>query len=55
MILIVKSSLALTIGATAVLLALFAGCGQTGPLTMPKQSNKAAPALPTPVLPPVAQ
>jgi predicted small lipoprotein YifL len=39
-ILIVKSTLALIIGAAGLL----AGCGQTGPLYMPKPPAKPAPA-----------
>jgi predicted small lipoprotein YifL len=46
-ILIVKSTLALVIGAAALL----AGCGQTGPLYMPKPPARPAPAA-TPVQPP---
>jgi predicted small lipoprotein YifL len=52
-ILIVKSSLALIIGAAALL----AGCGQTGPLYMPKPPAKpAAPKAPPaiPVIPPTS-
>jgi predicted small lipoprotein YifL len=51
-ILIVKSSLALFIGAAALL----AGCGQTGPLYMPKPPARPAPAPAAqpaiPVIPP---
>ena len=49
MILNVKSSLALI----AVLLPLLAGCGQTGPLYLPKPPAKPAPAPvpPPPTLP----
>jgi predicted small lipoprotein YifL len=50
-ILIVKSSLALIIGVAALL----AGCGQTGPLYMPKPpARPAAPVAPPaiPVIPP---
>jgi predicted small lipoprotein YifL len=50
-ILIVKPSFALNIAAAAVLASLLAGCGQPGPLYMPKPPTKpappAAPATPT--------
>ncbi|QPI51905.1 lipoprotein [Massilia antarctica] len=52
MILIVKSSSALNIGITAVVFGLLAGCGQTGPLYLPKPPAKpAAPAV-SPTTPP---
>ena len=53
MILIVKSTLALNTSMAALLapaltvLALLSGCGQTGPLTMPKPPAKTVP-LPVP-------
>jgi predicted small lipoprotein YifL len=51
-ILIVKSSFALNIGSAALLAALLAGCGQPGPLYMPKPSTKPVP--PAPPAPPSA-
>jgi predicted small lipoprotein YifL len=58
LILIVKSSFALNIGTAALLTALLAGCGQPGPLYMPKPPTKpappAAPATPS-ANPPAAQ
>jgi predicted small lipoprotein YifL len=50
-ILIVKPLLALTIGAGAVALTLLAGCGQPGPLIMPKQPVKANGAKQVPPVP----
>jgi predicted small lipoprotein YifL len=47
-ILIVKSTLALIIGAAGLL----AGCGQTGPLYLPKPPAKPAPAAKKPAQPP---
>lgn len=47
MILIVKSFLALTTAAAVLSLGL-AGCGQTGPLYMPKPPAKPAPAASSP-------
>jgi predicted small lipoprotein YifL len=54
-ILIVKPSIALNIGAAAVVFGLLAGCGQTGPLYMPKPPAKPqpVPAQP-PTMPPVS-
>jgi predicted small lipoprotein YifL len=49
-ILIVKSSFALNIGTAAVVFGLLAGCGQPGPLYMPKPPAKPAPA-PAPATP----
>ncbi|NHZ88227.1 hypothetical protein F2P45_04185 [Massilia sp. CCM 8733] len=50
MILIVKSSSALNIGIAAVVFGLLGGCGQTGPLYLPKPPAK--PAVPAAVTPP---
>jgi predicted small lipoprotein YifL len=51
-ILIVKSSIALNIGTAAVVFGLLAGCGQTGPLYMPKPPAKPAQPANTPATPP---
>jgi predicted small lipoprotein YifL len=58
MILIVKSTLAFYIVATCGTLGLLAGCGQPGPLYLPKPPAKAAPAatvtpLPSPSTAPI--
>jgi len=50
-ILIVKSSFARNIGTAAVVIGILAGCGQTGPLYMPKPPAK-PPAAATPLPPP---
>jgi predicted small lipoprotein YifL len=50
-ILIVKSSSALNIGAIAMVFASLAGCGQTGPLYMPKPPAKPAASAPAPAAP----
>ncbi|MTW03705.1 LPS translocon maturation chaperone LptM [Pseudoduganella ginsengisoli] len=67
LILIVKSTLALHISAVACISALLAGCGQTGPLYLPKQPAKPAtantqgkpgvapPSAPVPSTPPASQ
>jgi predicted small lipoprotein YifL len=54
-ILIVKPSIALNIGAAVVVFASLAGCGQTGPLYMPTPPAKPqpTPAVP-PAMPPVS-
>jgi predicted small lipoprotein YifL len=58
-ILIVKSSSALNIGIAAVVFGLLAGCGQAGPLYLPKPPAKpavpAAAATPPPPATPAAQ
>jgi predicted small lipoprotein YifL len=50
-ILIVKSFIALKLGACAVLTGLLAGCGQPGPLYMPKPPAKPAPVSVSATLP----
>jgi predicted small lipoprotein YifL len=47
-ILIVKSSLAFYIGISMLVSGALAGCGQPGPLYMPKLPAKPAPAVSTP-------
>jgi len=49
----VKSSFAFNTGVAAVVLALLGGCGQTGPLVLPKRPAKPAtkPLPPPPQLP----
>ncbi|WP_208296826.1 lipoprotein [Massilia sp. CCM 8734] len=48
-----KSSSALNIGIAAVVFGLLAGCGQAGPLYLPKPPAKpATPVVPLPPLPP---
>lgn len=50
-----KSPFALNIGTAAVVFGLLAGCGQTGPLYLPKPPAKpAAPAAGAPLPPPPA-
>jgi predicted small lipoprotein YifL len=51
-ILIVKSSSALNIGIAAVVFGLLAGCGQAGPLYLPKPPAKPAAAAAPPPPPP---
>jgi predicted small lipoprotein YifL len=50
-ILIVKSCLAFYIAAAVALSGALAGCGQPGPLYMPKPPAKPAAAAPAPVVP----
>ncbi|HEY0488305.1 MAG TPA: lipoprotein [Telluria sp.] len=50
-----KPSIALNIGAAAVVFGLLSGCGQTGPLYMPKPPAKPQPVPAQPAtMPPVS-